>query len=134
MINEAFEYINRLSVHNNSNKISYKVQFKTMTNSLTSLKNILNRYLNKEFSNNNFKIDLLNSVFKTRIHNILFTNINFKDPRAFLDGVRNSVLGYVNNGIRKHYVIKVSCVFTGLFSREFSFQQMRDFSNSELEF
>ena len=34
------------------------------------------------------------------------------------------MLGYVNNGIRKHYVIKVSCVFTGLFSREFSFQQI----------
>ena len=84
-----------------------------MINSLTSLKNILNSYINKEFTDKNFKIDVLNSAFKTSIQNILFTNINFKDPRAFLDGIKSAVFQYMNDGIRKHNMFKVSCFFNG---------------------
>ena len=51
---------------------------------------------------------------------MLFTNINFLDPKSFLDGIKISSLKYIKDAIEKHNMVKLNGNFTDLFCKEVS--------------
>lgn len=64
-----------------------------------------------------FKWQVIESAFKSRIVTGLIKNNKFKDPKLFLDSVSSLIILQIENQLKKHNNIKANIVFSGEFQK-----------------